>query len=70
MTMKFMLSEAKCLDPVYDLTIKPLQAWAADIWSGAADMKRRMAVAFQQAVDFVQAGGAWRDGRLGRLRRC
>ena len=57
LTMKFMLSEAKCLDPVYDLTIKPLLAWAAGIWSGAADMKRRMAVAFQQAMDFVQAGG-------------
>ena len=57
LTMRYMLSETRRLDPVFDLTLRPLQAWAVGIWSGAADMKRRMAVAFQQAVDFVVAGG-------------
>ena len=57
LTMRFMLSETRRLDPVFDLTLRPLLAWAVGIWSGAPDMKRRMAVAFQQAVDFVVAGG-------------
>ena len=57
LTMKFLLSEVRYMDLVFDLTLKPLQAWAVGIWSGAGDMKRRMAVAFQQAMEFVLAGG-------------
>ena len=57
LTLKFMLSEARCLDPVFDLTLQPLRAWAVGIWEGAVDQRRRMAVAFQAAVDFMTAGG-------------
>ena len=57
LTMKFMLSDARHLDPVFDLTLKPLQAWAAGIWGGAPDQKLRMEVAFKKAEEFVAAGG-------------
>ena len=40
LTLKFMLSNVRDLDPVYVVTLAPLKAWAVEVWSGQADTLR------------------------------
>ena len=57
LTLRYMLSGIKHLDPAYDILLQPVKLWATAVWSGTADQARRMAVAFKATADFVNEGG-------------
>ena len=56
LTMKFMLSEIRDLDPVFVVTLAPLKAWAVEVWAGQVDTQRKMAVAFDAALKATDGG--------------
>ena len=58
LTLRFLLADVKQLDPIFDLTLRPLKAWATAVWCGAPAQQRRMAVAFDAASRFLATGGS------------
>ena len=56
LTLRFIASGVQELDPVFDLSLRPLQAWATAIWEGRPWILRRMAVAFSAALKQMSDG--------------
>ena len=57
LTLNFLLSGLRDFDPVFALTLAPLKAWATEIWTGKADVLRKMAIAFAASVKVLEDGG-------------
>ena len=56
LTLRFLISDAKDLDPAIDMTIRPLTAWAQAIWNAEPGLLRKMAVVHQAAAASLQQG--------------
>ena len=56
LTLRFLTARTKELDPAFTMTLAPLKMWAMAVWSGNAEMLRKMAVAFQTTQEKEKQG--------------
>ena len=56
LTLRFLTARTRDLDPAFMMTLGPLKMWAMAVWSGNAEMLRKMAVAFKATQVMEQKG--------------
>ena len=56
LTLRFLTARTRELDPAFAMTLAPLKMWAMAVWTGSAELLRKMAIAFSATQAKVEKG--------------
>ena len=58
LTLRFLTARTRELDPAFAMTLAPLKMWAMAVWTGSAELLRKMAIAFSATQAKVEQGAS------------